>query len=145
VPDNFDQEAFAKQAYQALSDGMDYFKMGKVGNPQGPVRHFRMEFYPEKTKEGVLLVQMKLYSQFDPSSPVFVSDIPSGGEWSDVAKVFKKAGNRLEKMLIAQLSNWDNGDGFDNLSEKTPVKTWQDLGFGAKDFEKENVLTSAAE
>ncbi len=145
VPDNFDQEAFSQKAYQALAEGMDYFKMGKIGNTTGPVRHFRMEFYPEKTKEGILLVQMKLYSQFDSSNPVFVSEIPSGGEWSDVGKVFKKAGNRLEKMLIAQISNWDNGDGFDNLSEQTPVKSWQDLGFSAKGIERENVLTSASE
>ncbi|MEZ4930673.1 MAG: hypothetical protein R2788_00900 [Saprospiraceae bacterium] len=33
-----------------------------------------------------------------------------------MAKAFNKAGNRIEKAVIAQISNWDNGDGFDTLN-----------------------------
>ncbi|MCB0518317.1 MAG: hypothetical protein H6577_01080 [Lewinellaceae bacterium] len=142
VPSNFNQDDFTQKAYESLAAGMDYFKMGKDGDFSGPVRQFHMEFYPEKSKEGALLIQMKLFSQFDPNNPVFVSDIPSGGDWGDVDMVFKKAGNRLEKMLLAQISNWDNGDGFDSLSEKIPMKSWKDLGMVAKGPVKENELTS---
>ena len=129
VPDGFDQEQFARDACQSIAAGMDYFKLDELS---GEVRTFHMEFYPEKTRDGLLLVSMKLFSEFHPGSPVFETKIPSGGEWGSPDFVWRKAGNRLEKALIAQISNWDNGDGFDTLSERTAVKSWQELGIGAE-------------
>ncbi len=123
----FDQAQFNKEAFQAIVAGMDYFKLNEKPDISRQSKSFRMEFYPEKTKDNLLLVSMKLYSEFDPSHPVFETKIPSGGEWKEIDKVFMKAGNRLEKALIAQISNWDNGDGFDTLSKSTPVKSWQEL------------------
>jgi hypothetical protein len=130
VPGGFDQDQFAREAYQSIAAGMDYFKMNNQGKFSGEVRKFHMEFSPEKTKDGLLLVSMKLFSEFNPGEPVFETQIPSGGEWDNPDFVWRKAGNRLEKALIAQISNWDNGDGFDTLSEKTPVKSWQEIKIG---------------
>lgn len=126
----FDQEQFNREAFQSIIAGMEYFKLKKEPEITRHSKLFKMEFYPEKTKDGLLLVSMKLYSEFDQDHQVFETKIPSGGEWKEMDLVFRKAGNRLEKALIAQISNWDNGDGFDTLSDKTPVKSWQELGLG---------------
>lgn len=130
VPEDFNQEAFNREAYQSIIAGMQYFSLNDKADISRYSKAFHMEFYPEKTKDGLLLVTMKLYSEFDPEHPVFETKIPSGGEWKEQDAVFRKAGNRIEKALVAQISNWDNGDGFDTLSDKTPVKSWQDLGLG---------------
>ncbi len=130
VPGSFDQNQFAREAYQSIVAGMEYFKQDDQSKFSGEARKFYMEFSPEKTRDGLLLVSMKLYSEFNPGKPVFETKIPSGGEWGDPDFVWRKAGNRLEKALIAQISNWDNGDGFDTLSEKTPVKSWQEIEVG---------------
>ncbi len=130
VPGSFDQDQFVREAYQSIVAGMDYFKQDDQSKFSGEVRKFHMEFSPEKTRDGLLLVSMKLYSEFNPGEPVFETKIPSGGEWGEPDYVWRKAGNRLEKALIAQISNWDNGDGFDTLSEKTPVKSWQEIEVG---------------
>jgi hypothetical protein len=130
VPSDFNQEQFDQAAFQSLVAGMEYFKLQEKVDVAKQSKSFLMEFYPEKTSDGVLLVSMKLYAEFDTVNPVFVTTIPSGGEWKEPDFVFKKAGNRIEKALIAQISNWDNGDGFDTLSDKTPVKSWQELGLG---------------
>lgn len=131
VPGNFDQEEFAKQAYTSIIAGMDYFKTGNGNISDEGLRTFYLEFYPEKTKDGLLLVSMKVFSAFDPGKAVFETNIPSGGEWNNPDFVWRKAGNRLEKAMMAQITSWDHGDGFDTLDRETPVKTWEALGLWA--------------
>ncbi len=133
-PGNMNMEKFNQQAYQSIVAGMGYFKLNSKPEISRQSKSFKMEFYPERTDDGLLLVSMKLYSEFDLAHPVFETKIPSGGEWKETDMVFQKAGKRLEKALIAQISNWDNGDGFDTLSEKTPVISWQDLGLSSVSF-----------
>ncbi len=101
--------------------GMDFFR--ETSRHPVYTKSFHMEFYPT-VKKGILLVQMELYSEFDTETPVFKTEIPSGSEWKYWQKAFEKAGNRLEKALVAQISNWDNGDGFDTLKTTTPVQSW---------------------
>lgn len=118
----FDASQFEKEAMAALVNGMDYFRQAHAGI-DGDAKSYHMDFYPEvNMKEGVILIQMKLYSEFDPQTPVFETEIPTGSFWKEWEVAFEKAGNRLEKALIAQISNWDNGDGFDTL--KAPVESW---------------------
>ncbi len=117
----FNAHKFEKEALNALVKGMDLFRETSL-HPIS-TKSFHMEFYPT-VKEGVLLVQMELFSVCDMTSPVFKTEIPSGSEWKDWQVAFEKAGNRLEKALVAQISNWDNGDGFDTLKTTTPVQSW---------------------
>ena len=120
----FNAQQFEKEAIAALMKGMEFFQKSPSGE-NGHSKTYRMEFYPEvNLKEGVILVQMELYSAFDQSSPVFKTVIPTGSEWKQRKVAFEKAGNRIEKALIAQISNWDNGDGFDTLKDTTPVQSW---------------------
>ncbi len=119
----FDSQHFVSEAMTALKNGMIYFRSAPVGGLSENAKAYHMEFYPE-VKEGVLLIQMELYSELDRKKAVFKTDIPSGNEWSEWHVAFEKAGNRIEKALIAQISNWDNGDGFDTLKASTPTKTW---------------------
>lgn len=120
----FDVKAFEKESMMALLQGMEYFRPNGTGAQKLTAKSYHMEFYPTvNRKEGVLLVQMKLYSAFD-TAPIFETVIPSGSGWQEWEMAFTKAGNRLEKALIAQISNWDNGDGFDKLNASTPVHSW---------------------
>lgn len=119
----FNEQEFRAEAMASLIKGMASFHPS--GNQHFDARGYHMEFFPEvHRREGVLLVQMKLYSSFDQKTPVFVTEVPSGAEWKQWEKAFEKAGNRLERALIAQISNGLNGDGFDTLSSNTPVQTW---------------------
>ena len=120
----FNAQQFEAEAKVALMRGMEFFHKSSSANVNF-AKAYHMEFYPEvNLKEGVLLIQMELYSAFDPNTPVFKTVIPSGSDWKEWKTAFEKAGNRLEKALIAQISNWDNGDGFDTLKETTPVQSW---------------------
>jgi hypothetical protein len=121
----FDAQQFEKEATAALKNGMEYFRSTPAGRALPNDKSFHMEFYPE-VKEGVMLIQMELFSEMDRGKAVFRSDIPSGYEWKEWQVAFEKAGNRIEKVLIAQISNWDNGDGFDTLKESTPKRTWRE-------------------
>ena len=132
----FDQQQFETQAMNALKQGMEYLQP-IAPDWRLPAKRYRMDFYPEVNKrEGVLLIQMELYSEFDPHTPVFKTEIPSGSDWQVWQTAFEKAGNRLEKALIAQISNWDNGDGFDTL--KAPVESWSNAM--KRNFEKNRTL-----
>ena len=120
----FDVQQFQDEAMAALVAGMEFFRPA-ASVAASDVKSYHMVFYPEvKKREGVLLVQMELYSEFDPDTPIFKTEIPSGSDWYEWQTAFKKAGNRLERALIAQISNWDNGDGFDTLKANTPVESW---------------------
>ncbi len=101
-----------------------------------------------KPNEGVLLIQMELYSEFDDQTPIFKTNIPTGNEWKDWQKAFEKAGNRIEKAVIAQISNWDHGDGFDTLKASVPARTWEEaltsnLEPVHSNLEKHNILLAS--
>ncbi|MEO1261006.1 MAG: hypothetical protein AAFZ15_19555 [Bacteroidota bacterium] len=118
----FNAQQFEKEAMEALARGMEFFRPASAGKVDH-VKSYHMEFYPEvHAREGVLLIQMELYSEFDPATPVFKTSMPSGSEWKEYEQAFQKASNRLERALIAQISNWANGDGFDTLN--APVEKW---------------------
>ena len=122
----FQAQKFEAKAVLALAKGMDYFKHLNMSDLPENAKSYRMEFYPSIEK-GVLLVQMELYSQFDSKNPVFTTSIPSGSEWKEWPIAFEKAGNRIEKALVAQISNGHNGDGFDTLKGSTPQQSWSYL------------------
>ncbi len=122
----FNAQKFESAAYAAVLKGMEFFRASPASANAGWAKSYHMEFFPT-IKEGVLLVQMELYSEYDLNTPVFKTEIPSGNEWKKWEVAFEKAGNRLEKALIAQISNWDNGDGFDTLRETTPVNSWSEV------------------
>ncbi|HFA51569.1 MAG TPA: hypothetical protein ENJ95_21345 [Bacteroidetes bacterium] len=134
----FQAQKFEAEAVLALAKGMDYFKHLNMSDLPENAKSYRMEFFP-KVEKGVLLVQMKLYSQFDNQVPVFKTSIPSGYEWKEWHVAFEKAGNRIEKALVAQISNGYNGDGFDTLKETTPQQSWgylpsaADASYGDRD------------
>ena len=118
----FNAQQFETEAMVALAKGMEFFRPGG-GSKGDHAKVYHMEFYPEvHAKERVVLVQMELFSEFDPHTPVFKTSVPSGSDWKEFQVAFQKAGNRLEKALIAQVSNWANGDGFDTLN--APIEKW---------------------
>ena len=100
----FNEQEFQAEAMASLIKGMASFHPS--GNQNFDARDYHMEFFPEvHRREGVLLVQMKLYSSFDHKTPVVVTEVPSGAEWKKWEEAFEKAGNRLERALIAQIGN----------------------------------------
>ena len=119
----FNSIQFEKDAMAALKNGMKHFRQTSASQVLSSAKLYHMEFYPE-VKEGVLLVHMELYSILDGKKAVYKSDVPSGNQWDEWQTAFEKAGNRLERTLIAQISSWDNGDGFDTLKASTPTMTW---------------------
>lgn len=121
----FDADQFEAEANAALVNGMEYFRSAAASQMVHESKAFHIEFFPKvNTKEGVLLIQMELYSEFDSQTPIFKTTIPSGSDWKEWQKAFNKAGNRIEKAVIAQISNWDNGDGFDTLKSSLPTRSW---------------------
>lgn len=118
----FDMEKYESNAIAAVVNGMAHFRSAAANDL---AKNYHMEFFPEvNRKEGFMLVHMKLYSDFDMNKPIFETTVPSGSQWDNWEEAFRKAGDRCERALIAQISNWDNGDGFDTLKKSTPIETW---------------------
>lgn len=115
------------KAWKALMDGMAFFRKCNPSSLPASARHFYLEFFPEKTSDGLILIQMELYSEFDMDTPVFRSEMPSGSEWKEWEKAFKKAGKRLETMTLAQLTSNENGDGFEFVKNTIPVVSWESV------------------
>ena len=115
------------QAWASMTKNLAYLREANPAALPGTARSFYLEFYPEKTADDLMLIQMKLYSEFDLENPVFVSDVPSGSEWDEWELAFEKAGKRLEAMLFAQVGSNENGDGFEPVRSNVPVKSWNAL------------------
>lgn len=115
------------EAWEALKGGMLYFKKASTSSIPASARQFYLDFYPEKTSDGLMLVQVKLHSGFDMDTPVFESEVPCGSEIKEWEKAFEKAGKRLEVMLLAQVGSNENGDGFEFVKNNIPMKEWDSL------------------
>lgn len=127
LPSDMDEKQFKQQAEQFLMEGMAYLKPIRSSDLPSTARSFFMKFRPEHTDDGLMLVHMSLYSAFDLETPVFDTSIPSGSEWNEWESAFGKAGQRLEAMLIAQISSNENGDGFEPVKGQVPTKPWNAL------------------
>ena len=126
-------------AWEAMAKGMYFFHPS--GSSQLPVsaRSFYLDFFPEKTSDGLMLVQMSLYSEYDMDTPLFQSKVPSGSEWSVWQTAFEKAGKRLEVMLLAQVGSNENGDGFEFVKNSIPLLSWGSLA-AFQPAEKESLM-----
>jgi hypothetical protein len=123
APSDFDKA----KAWNALREGMSYFQKPQSQVAPELARSFHVEFFPKKTADGLMLVHMSLFSEFDLENPVFQSDIPSGSEWKEWEVAFEKASKRLEVMLMAQLGSNENGDGFEFVRKNVPLRSWDSL------------------
>lgn len=115
------------KAWEAFQEGMNYFTKADNASLPATARHFYLDFFPEKTSDGLMLIHLKLYSGFDMKNPVFVSQLPSGSEWKEWQVAFEKAGKRLETQLLAQVGSNENGDGFEFVKNKIPNRSWNSL------------------
>lgn len=115
------------KAWEALVGGMVYFGEGEKSDLPGVTRSFYLDFFPEKTSDGLMLIQLALYSEFDMDTPLFQSKLPSGSEWKEWEVAFAKAGKRLEAMLLAQVGSNENGDGFEFVRNNVPTREWDSL------------------
>jgi polyisoprenoid-binding protein YceI len=109
-----------------------YESLGKPprqGKAEPMDRLFYADFYPYLAEDGTLFVSTALFSQFHCHEPVFVSESPASGHWTDATQVFADAAATLNDELMRQVANPENGDGFDLMVEgEAPAPSWDELG-----------------
>ncbi|MEM0914886.1 MAG: YceI family protein [Planctomycetota bacterium] len=108
-----------------------YAALGKPahGDDAEPMdRLFYADFYPYLDDDGTLYVSTALFSQFHCHEPVFVSETPASGNWTQTEQVFAEAAAGLAEEIDRQLSNPENGDGFDAIAVGAATPAWDDLG-----------------
>lgn len=128
LPKGFDPSKFQEDAIVALASGFQMFDLKQQYDLPGQTRLFYMDFHPFLNAEGKLLISSKVFSMFSCVDAVYETDLPFEGSWENRKEVFRKAGQRIEGIVMAQLNNLQHGDAFEALPSEQAVKSWESLG-----------------
>ena len=127
-PPDFDRDAFQmgmEAAVNAAIPGAQRTARAEFGRGD---RFFYLDFYPYLSTSGTLYVRAAIYSQFHCHEPIFTTDQPLSGPWSERLTVFAEAAALLERQIIRLIATSMRGDGFDAVGTDTPVRSWEQLG-----------------
>jgi polyisoprenoid-binding protein YceI len=127
VPHPHDPKAFAAESLDGIYEGFDKFKLQTNADLGRADRGFYMDFHPYLSGDGTLYLSLALFSQFDCKKPVFESKIY--GPWKDRRQLFRQAAGIQEKKVAEIIGNPADGDSFDPVSENTPGKSWEEIGY----------------
>lgn len=129
-PDGYTDQAFHDESIAAIVSGFSSFAMKDKTLVRRGDRGFYMDFYPWRGGDGTLFISLALYSQFHCKKPVFeLKENKIIGPWDRRKDLFKQAGSMMEAEVKKHLADPYGGDGFDFVSLKTPVATWESLGY----------------
>lgn len=127
-PKKYNKEEFLAATEKDVVDAMKKFDQ-KANYEVFPTdREFYANFYPYRAEDGQFYVTTELYSQFHCHEPIYTTlGNPFQGKWKDKDEVIAQAARDIEAKITFHSKNPENGDGFDPISLKVPVKSWQAL------------------
>jgi hypothetical protein len=130
LPDGHDAEAFHAEALKALAAGATNYTLQALYTAARTDRAMYLAVYPYRGSDGKFFVSAEMYSQFNCIEPIYKRfDKPFEGTWKSWQKVFEEAGKVLQAEVVSQLGSTAKGDGMIPVPTKTPIKSWEDLGF----------------
>ena len=127
---NFDQNAFKAAATAAILRGINLGKKFQLTTQSicktKTDRAFYMDFHPYRNADGTCFLTVELFSQFSCIDPIFTN---KGETFSgkDIMPLFEKAVKTLELEVFKALNSSEIGDAVSFISDKTAVKTWDEL------------------
>jgi polyisoprenoid-binding protein YceI len=127
-PDDYDDNAFKKEAIESIYQGFTNFAYTEEVSLERADRGFYMDFYPWLGKDNTLFLSLAVFSQFDCKDPVFhTRDKPLTGPWKNRKDIFRQAAGMMEAIVLEEIRNANDGDGFDPVGESLPVITWESM------------------
>jgi len=129
VPIDFDQASFQRVAQQALVEGMDRFSHRERVSLRKTDRAVYFDLHPYLSSDGRLFLSGALYSQFHCHTPRW--EIPREeytAVLSEAEELFRRLGKRVQRELIAILSEEEGLDSYQSISKEVQSASWESLG-----------------
>ena len=126
-PEGYDNDLFVSEALKNINRGFKRFRTKASAELGRADRGFYMDFYPWLSKDGTLFLSLALFSQFHCKEPVYTDKIT--GPWKKRWKLFRKAAAMMELAVANQISDPENGDSFDPVSNTVISADWDAIGF----------------
>lgn len=131
---NFNQNDFQTAATAAIlrgsSDAANPAKSFKLATESvcknKTDRAFYLDFHPYRNADSTYFLTVELYAQFSCIEPIYTN---KGEAFSgkDIMPLFEKAAKMLSSEIFKALNNSQIGDAVSFISDKTSVKTWNEL------------------
>lgn len=131
---NFDQTAFKTAVTAAILRGClaeqnaaKKFQMATQSVCKTKTdRAFYMDFHPYRNADGLYFLTVELFSQYSCIDPIFTN---KGEAFSgtDIVILFEKAVKTLQNEVFKAINSSQIGDAVSFISDKTAVKTWDEL------------------
>lgn len=126
-PEGYDNDQFVAEALKNINRGFKRFRTEASAELGRADRGFYMDFYPWLSKDGTLFLSLALFSQFHCKEPVYTEKIT--GPWKKRWKMFRRATAMMEQAVASQISDPENGDSFDPVSDSLVSAGWDAIGF----------------
>ncbi len=144
-PPDYDDEAFRREALEAIGQGFKHFKTRREVTLGRADRGFYMDFYPWRADDGILFLSLALYSQFHCKEPIFEKKAaPLIGPWEKRHEMFKQAAALMESRVSNHIREPENGDAFDAVDADLTFLGWDQLGFSLPPKPARKAMADAA-
>ncbi|MEL7533275.1 MAG: YceI family protein [Bacteroidota bacterium] len=123
----FEEERFAKQAFNAISQGLSQFEQKSQACISQTDRIFYLDFHPYRAENAQLFLSLELYSQFSCIDPVYRLEglrVPAN-DWD---ALFAEAGRQFAQQIELTLAKSKIGDALSSVANDIPFRTWESLG-----------------
>ncbi len=130
LPKDFDSADFKKNTKKFIAAGMQGFKLLEQFNQGRTTRSFYFDLHPYCSADGKLYLTAEIYSQYNCINPILSQvDQPwLQGTWAAREKLFKEAGQLIEKAIHEQMENLERGDAMVGIPKAIAVESWENLG-----------------
>ena len=142
TPKGYDNDRFIAEALKNINRGFKRFRTEASAELGRADRGFYMDFYPWLSKDGKLFLSLALFSQFHCKEPVYTEKIT--GPWKKRWKLFHRAAAMMEQAVADQISDPNNGDSFDPVSDSVVSADWDAIGFPLPPAQPQKTIVHAS-
>lgn len=127
---------FAKNALNALAEGMTNFRWQAEACLARTDRAFYCDVHPYLSAEGELFLSLEMFSMFNCIRPIFATgNQPLHASFDNYEQLLREAGRLFQEQIIVNINTSEIGDAWSPLPLSTPTNTWEALGLDIKDIE----------